>query len=224
MCQSGSKGIDKIVADFTGVHPEASKRQVEKKIQARYLFSWPLVVAFGGERYVLAISHVPFAGRYGWPLLLWLRQKICRQYMVILLAVVVAVGAGKIRARYLLSTVAAVAVQARYLFAGRYCRAWRESQSMLGSAALDTSETPVLETLLMLWYVRLYPKGCNKIGRMPAIAVNKTGFLRPTKKQKRENERRNKPQKTEIWKAKKRKQTKRTTSRQNEASPRFVAY
>ncbi|CAM9388149.1 unnamed protein product, partial [Laminaria digitata] len=38
VCQSGSKGIDKIVADFTGVHPEASKRQVEKKIQARFMY------------------------------------------------------------------------------------------------------------------------------------------------------------------------------------------
>lgn len=34
-CRSGSKGIDKIVTDFTAMHPEASKRQVEKKIQAR---------------------------------------------------------------------------------------------------------------------------------------------------------------------------------------------
>lgn len=34
VCGSGSKGIDKIVADFTTMHPEASKRQVEKKIQA----------------------------------------------------------------------------------------------------------------------------------------------------------------------------------------------
>ncbi|CAM9610593.1 unnamed protein product [Ascophyllum nodosum] len=31
--RSGSKGMDKIVSDFTAVHPEASKRQVEKKIQ-----------------------------------------------------------------------------------------------------------------------------------------------------------------------------------------------
>ena len=34
-CRSGSKGMDKVVTDFTAVHPEASKRQVEKKIQAR---------------------------------------------------------------------------------------------------------------------------------------------------------------------------------------------
>lgn len=32
-CRSGSKGMDKVVTDFTAVHPEASKRQVEKKIQ-----------------------------------------------------------------------------------------------------------------------------------------------------------------------------------------------
>ena len=34
--RSGSKGMDKIVSDFTAVHPEASKRQVEKKIQVGY--------------------------------------------------------------------------------------------------------------------------------------------------------------------------------------------
>eukprot|EP00903_Cladosiphon_okamuranus_P016661 g15364.t1 len=32
-CRSGSKGMEKVVTDFTAVHPEASKRQVEKKIQ-----------------------------------------------------------------------------------------------------------------------------------------------------------------------------------------------
>lgn len=37
VCRSGSKGIDKIVTDFTAIHPEASKRQVEKKIQVRSL-------------------------------------------------------------------------------------------------------------------------------------------------------------------------------------------
>ena len=49
VCQSGSKGIDKIVADFTGVHPEASKRQVEKKIQARYLLLTVVAVLGGGR-------------------------------------------------------------------------------------------------------------------------------------------------------------------------------
>lgn len=71
VCQSGSKGIDKIVADFTGVHPEASKRQVEKKIQARYLFSWPLGVVFWGGRIrtgkISYLLPAVWAGRYcGW--------------------------------------------------------------------------------------------------------------------------------------------------------------
>lgn len=39
VCRSGSKGIDRIVADFTAIHPEASKRQVEKKIQASCVYT-----------------------------------------------------------------------------------------------------------------------------------------------------------------------------------------
>lgn len=47
VCRSGSKGIDKIVSDFTAIHPEASKRQVEKKIQASFCrIAVPLFISF----------------------------------------------------------------------------------------------------------------------------------------------------------------------------------
>lgn len=35
-CRSGSKGMERVVTDFTAIHPEASKRQVEKKIQVSH--------------------------------------------------------------------------------------------------------------------------------------------------------------------------------------------
>lgn len=56
VCKSGSNGIEKIATDFTALHPGPSKRQVEKKMQAR-------IVGIKYKSYLMSSSTVKVACR-----------------------------------------------------------------------------------------------------------------------------------------------------------------